>query len=348
MIPQSRPDLKASDFAYIREILRTRQVAGGQLVERLESAFKRSVKTKHAAATSSGTAALHLGLLALGVGPGDEVMLPSYTCASVLQAVQYTGAEPRLLDIDEKTLNVTKAIVRGSLTRRTKILIVTHTFGFPAPLDELMTIGVPVIEDCALALGATYHGRPVGSLGILSIFSMYATKVICAGEGGMLCTNEPGVIRRIRDLNRPDQRADWRLRYNYKLSDLAAGLAFSQMRRLASLVARRRAIAARYQEAFGNCAEGVQHAVHGSNPSYYRFIVRTPRAAAVIRSARLARIACDRPVFKPLHRYFAMDASEFQGTEAVFRSTVSVPIYPALSDRDVSLIAQRMKRILSG
>lgn len=349
MIPHSRPDLKASDFAYIREILRTRQVAGGRLVGQLEHAFRRAARTRYAASASSGTAALHLGLLALNVGPGDEVMAPSYTCAAVLHAIQYTGAQPRLLDIDDKTLNVTGATVRRSLTRRTKALIVTHTFGFPGPLDELLEIGVPVIEDCALALGARYRGRPVGSMGALSVFSLYATKIVCAGQGGMLCTNDARIIRRVRDLNGPDQRTDWRPRYNYKLSDLAAGLALSQIKRLPSLVARRRTIAARYQEAFVQSGVEFQHAVPGTEPNYYRFVIRTPRAAAVIAAARKAGIGCDLPVFRPLHQYFSGDGGRgFPATNAVFRSAVSIPIYPSLSNREISWIAQRMRRILRG
>lgn len=347
MIPQSRPDLRASDFAYIRKILKTKQVAGGHLVAELERAFQQCVKAQYAASTSSGTAALHLGLLALGVGPGDEVLVPSYTCASVLQAVQHAGARTRLLDIDEETMNVTGPTVRRELTKRTKAVIVTHTFGFPAPLDELLRVGVPVIEDCALALGATYDGRPVGSMGTLSVFSMYATKVICAGEGGMVCTDDRDIIRRVRDLNGPDQREDWQGRYNYKLSDLAAGLALKQIRRLPSLIARRRAIAARYLRAFKTCPVEFQHSVPKAEPNYYRFVVRTPRAAGVIANAHRAGIWCDRPVFRPLHHYFdRATRGTLPATEAVFHSTVSIPIYPALSEREVAWIARHMRRIL--
>lgn len=281
------------------------------------------------------------------MGPGDEVMAPSYTCASVIQAIRHTGAKVKLLDVDEGTLNMSGAITRRRLSRKTKALVVTHSFGYPAPMDELLALGVPVVEDCSLALGAVYGGRAVGSMGAASVFSMYATKVVCAGEGGMVCTNDPRILRRVRDMNGPDERRDWRPRYNYKLSDLAAGLALSQMKRLPSLLARRRAIAARYTAALEGCAAEIQHAVPGAIPNYYRFIIRTPRASAVIRNARHAGIGCDRPVFRPMHRYFGKgSAQEFPGTEAVFASTVSVPIYPALSDREVGQVARQMRRIL--
>lgn len=281
------------------------------------------------------------------MGPGDEVMAPSYTCASVIQAIRHTGANVKLLDVDEGTLNISGAIVRRHLSRRTKALVVTHSFGYPAPMDELLPLGVPAVEDCSLALGAVYGGRAVGSMGVMSVFSMYATKVVCAGEGGMVCTNDPRILRRVRDMNGPDERRDWRLRYNYKLSDLAAGLALSQMKRLPALLARRRAIAARYTAELEGCAAEIQHAIRGAIPNYFRFIIRTSRASAVIRNARHAGIGCDRPVFRPMHRYFGKgSAREFPGTEAVFASTVSVPLYPALTDREVGRVARQMKRIL--
>ncbi len=349
MIPQSRPDLRPSDFAYIREILRTRQVAAGALVARLEHQFCRCVRTRYAAAASSGTAALHLGLLALGIEPGDEVLVPSYTCASVLQAVFHAGAVARLLDVDATTLNITADIVGRRLSRRTRALIVTHSFGFPAPLDELLELGVPLVEDCSLALGATYRGRPVGAFGVLSTFSLYATKVACAGEGGMVCTNDRAVIHRIRDLNGPDGRMTWRPRFNYKLSDLAAGLALSQMRRLPSLLARRRGLAVRYTAAFRDCADRIQEAVPSAQPNYYRFLLRTPKAGSVIHRTRRAGIACDRPVVRPLHRYDnRISVRDFPGTEEAFRSTVSIPLYPALTAREVATITRSVRRILAG
>jgi dTDP-4-amino-4,6-dideoxygalactose transaminase len=249
--------------------------------------------------------------------------------------------------VDEDTLNVSARLACRRMTRRTKALVVTHSFGFPAPLDELLALGVPIVEDCSLALGARYRGRPVGSHGALSVFSMYATKIVCAGEGGMVCTDDRRVLERLRDLNGPDRRETWRVRYNYKLTDLAAGLALSQMRRLPSMLARRRAIAARYRRALRGAAAHVQITVPKADPNYYRFIIRTPRAGAVIREARRAGIGCDRPVFRPLHRYLGGPAGEFPGTEAAFASVVSVPIFPALSERQVARVASGMRRIVA-
>lgn len=347
MIPHSRPNLEPDDFDYIREILRTRQVSQGHYVEELEETFRDAVATRYACSVSSGTAALHLALLALGVSPRDEVIAPSYTCAAVLHAIHYTGAKPVLVDIDPATMNPTTEMIRRCLTRRTKAVIVTHTFGFPAAMAEITQLGPPVIEDCAHALGASFRGTPVGSLGTVSVFSLYATKVICAGEGGVVCTNDRFIAGRVRDLNRPDQRVEYRVRYNYKMSDLTAGLALRQMERLGSLLARRRTIAERYRKAFRKTTAVFQEALPGAEPTFYRFVLRNRRARTIIREAWRAGIGCDRPVFRPLHLYAEQGSrKDLEGTEAVWRSTVSVPLYPDLSEREVRRIIRGIRRIL--
>lgn len=347
MIPHSRPSLEPADFDYIGEILRTRQVSQGRYVQALEDRFRRLTATRYACAVASGTAALHLALVALGVDADDEVIAPSYTCAAVLHAIHYTGARPVLVDIDPVTLNPTASMIRHGLTRRTKAIIVTHTFGFPASMDGITRLGPAVIEDCAHALGATFRGEPVGSLGQISIFSLYSTKVICAGEGGMVCSNDRDIGRRVRDLNRPDQRVSYRVRFNYKMSDLVAGLALRQSARLPSMLARRRAIAARYCQAFQGAPVAFQEALPGAEPTYYRFVVSSPRAATIIRAARRIGIGCDRPVFRPLHRYLAPGPRPaLATTEAVWRSTLSIPLYPDLREAEIRRVMSGMRRVL--
>ena len=135
---------------------------------------------------SSGTAALHLALAAMGVGPGDEVVVPSFVCSALLNAVTVTGASPVMAEIDPATLNLDPQDVERRLTLRTKAVVVPHMFGLPADLDRLLALGVPLVEDCAQAIGARYRGRPVGSHGKAAIFSFYATKVLATGEGAWL------------------------------------------------------------------------------------------------------------------------------------------------------------------
>jgi len=340
-IPQSRPQLLKEDFAYIEEILTTGQVAQGTLVAELEEVVSRFLGVRHAVAVSHGTAALHLALLALGVGNGDQIIIPSYTCAALLHAANYIGAEPVLVDIDPETLNLDSKIVQRALTPKTKAVVVTHTFGFPADLDPIRALGIPIVEDCAHALGAYYRGKPVGSWGQIAIFSFYATKMIASGEGGMVCTNDPLLARRVRELTAPDSLPSYEVRYNYKMSDLTAGLALSQFRRLGDFVQRRRTIAAQYAWAVAGSPMHLQQAVEHSEPSHYRFVVRTRKPAQLSRWASASGIVCDRSVFLPLHRYLNGRArSDFKNTESVWRSGISVPLYPDLSDAEVSHILE--------
>jgi len=348
VIPQSRPDLQRDDFGYVEEILKSGQVAAGPLVDELEAAFSTRLGVRYAVAVSSGTNALHLALLTLKIGRGDEVIVPSYACAALLHAVHYTGASPVLCDIDLDTLNPTVREIRPVLSRRTRAIVVTHTFGFPADLSAIMDLGVPVIEDCAQALGARYRGKAVGFYGQISVFSFYATKVICAGEGGMVCTKNARLAARLRDLSQPDQQSDYKVRYNYKLSDLAAGLALKQLGRLDDFVARRKAITTRYIQELAPCSSlRVQVPLADSDPTYYRFVVRTRRASAFIKQAASRGVACDRPVFRPLHVYLKLAAKRFPHTAVAWRDGVSVPLYPALTDAEVDRVAAVLREAVS-
>lgn len=339
MIEQSSPFLKKSDFDYVDEILKSAQVARGRLVEKLQKEFCGTLNLQYSCATSSGTGALHLILLALGIGEKDEVIIPSYTCTALLNAVNYVAANAVIVDIDPETLNITPDIIKRHITSKTKAIILTHTFGFPADIDRILELGIPVIEDCAHALGSAYKERPTGSLGVASTFSMYATKMIAAGEGGMVCTNNEKLAGTIRDLNNPDMREFYRVRYNYKMSDLTAGLVLNQLKKLDFFVARRRSIAEEYKKSFSSLPIKFQRALPETAPSYYRFVICTPKADQLISFAQTQGVIFDRPVYKPLHRYLNIkNESSFPGTELAWNRAVSIPIYPALKNDKVSSI----------
>jgi perosamine synthetase len=341
VITASRPDVRAEDFAYVAELLRTQQIARGPFVRQLESRLAEATGVRSAIAVSSGTAALHVALLALEVGRNDEVIVPTFTCAALLHAVNYVGARPVLADVDPATLNPSVEHVRRLIGPRTRAIIITHTFGFPADLRGIIELGVPVVEDCAHALGAQYWGKPVGAFGALAVHSFYATKVVCAGEGGAICTNSRSLAKRVRDLTDPDGRADYRVRYNYKLSDLAAGLALNQLARLGEGVDRRRAIAARYRASFSVTGVSFQTPLERTGPNYYRFVLQARNPARVMRDAAAGGVVCDRPVYRPLHHYEQVRSAEtFPGADSAWRRTVAVPCYPALTDAEVDRVVE--------
>ena len=247
-IPHSKPTLGKEEAAAAAEVVRSGYLAEGQRTVALETTLAETIGVKHAAAVNSGSSALHLALLALDVAEGDEVVVPSYVCTAVLNAVNYVGATPVLADVDD-SLNLCPHDAKRRLSRKTKAVIVPHLLGNPAAIDELAELGPPIIEDCAQAIGATVPGGPpaqAGARGVLSVFSFYATKVLAAGECGAVASNSARLIGKVVDLKDYDERRSYRVRYNYKCNDLAAALALCQLRKLPRFLTRRRAIARQY------------------------------------------------------------------------------------------------------
>jgi perosamine synthetase len=344
MIPHSRPTIDQEEVAAVTAVLESGQLAQGAQVLHFEQALAALIGVGGAVAVSSGTAALHLALLALRIGEGDEVALPSFVCPALLNAIRYVHAIPALVDIDPETFNIDVQDLKRRLTKKTKAVIVPHMFGLTADIREIVALGVPVIEDCAQALGSSYMGAPAGSFGVLSVFSFYATKVICTGEGGMIASGDRQLLERIRDLRDYDEKADDHLRYNYKLTDFQAAMGRVQLRKLPALVARRRAIARRYDEVLSERGLSVPVCPMDRDHIYYRYILRTEQAAELLAAGGEAGITYRRPVFKPLHRY--LGTTGYPETEAAFHQTVSLPLYPSLSDAEGETILRHVQSIM--
>ena len=343
-IPHSRPTLGKEESAAVLAVLRSGQIAQGGRVADFEKALAAQVGVGNAAAVSSGTAALQMALLALGAGEGDEVVIPSFVCPALLHAVRAIRAVPVLADIDRETFNTDIRDLRRRLTRKTKAVIVPHLFGLPAEIAPIVALGIPVVEDCAQALGSRYDGAPAGSFGVLSVFSFYATKVICTGEGGMVAGRDSRLIEKIRDLREYDEKEDNRPRFNLKMTDLQAALGLAQLRRLPALIARRREIAERYDASLRGLSVSLPARPPRSEPIHYRYVIRTRQAAELLASGPGAGIAYRRPVFKPLHRYLGLTG--YPETEAAFAECVSLPIYPSLRGTEVNTILRHLRSIL--
>jgi perosamine synthetase len=328
----------------VAAVVRRGWVAPGPEVAAFEHELAGRLGTEAAAAVSSGSAALELALRALGIGPGHEVVIPTYVCDALHHAVTRTGATPVLADADPATLSLSAADARVRLTPRTRCLIVPHAFGLAADLEPLLAFGLPVIEDCAQTLGARLDGRPVGSLGTLAVCSFYATKLVTTGEGGAVA-GPAALIERVRDARDYDGREDLTPRVNAKLSDLAAALGRSQLARFDGFVARRRAVAARYRERLHGvpCAlppdAGLRHV-------YHRFVVQVQRPPDVVQASLDARgVAARRPVYRPAHR--ALGLSGFPEADRLWARALSLPCYPTLTDREVDTVAAALGEALA-
>jgi dTDP-4-amino-4,6-dideoxygalactose transaminase len=342
----SRPWVSEEEIAAVAAALRAGQLATGEQVRRFEAEVARAAGQREGVATSSGTAALHLALLALGVGRGDEVLLPSYVCTAVLNAVHHAGARPVLCDVEEETGNLDAADARRRLSGRAKAVIVVHLFGHPADLEGAQGLGLPVIEDCAQALGAGWRGRPVGSVGRISVFSFYATKVISTGEGGMACSSSRELVERMRALRDYDERDDYEVRYNYKMSDLQASLGLAQLGRLPANLARRAALAGRYDAALGDLGVRLPARRKGCGPIFYRYVVQTDRLEEALCGFAARGVEAKRPVFRPLHHYLDGAAPRLPVTDKVYARALSLPIYPGLSDEEAGRLLEAAGEVL--
>lgn len=346
LIPHSRPWITAADVRAVARVVRGGALAQGAQVAAFEAEAGGMLGLPAGVAVSSGTAALHLALLGLRIGPGDEVILPSYVCVAPLHAVEYVGATPCLADADPVTFNLDPADVRRRLTRRTRAIIVAHQFGLPADLDSLLELGVPLIEDCAQAIGARYRGRPVGGFGAVSIVSFYATKLLTTGEGGMLLSRDRGLLTRIRDRRDYDERGRHAVRYNYKLTDFQAALGRSQLRRLPTMLSRRAAIADRYRRAWGDLPVRLPATDGRRTHAYHRFVLSVPGSARTMarRLLRL-RITARPPVFQPIHTTLKLDG--FPGATHASRHALSIPLYPALTLREEDRVIRAVQQVFT-
>ncbi len=331
MIPHSRPDIGEAEVDAAARVLRAGMLAQGAEVAGFEAECAAFAGTRHAVAVNSGTAALHLALVVMGMGPGRTVALPSYACAALLQAVTLAGATPRLLDCapGDDHPNANPGTPPPDAT------IVAHLFG--ARQSELPE--GPILEDLAQALapGAAL-ARPV------SIASFYATKLLTTGEGGMLLTNDAGLADEARDRRDYDNRDDWKPRFAYKMTDLQAAIGRVQLARLPQFLARRRALAAQYDAGLEDAGlAGLPlERPHAPGHLYFRYVVRTPARDALMAHLAQCGIAAKSPVYRPLHTvYGSADCAEAARAHAV---NVSLPLYPSLTESQILRVLQSVQQ----
>ncbi|WP_283139109.1 DegT/DnrJ/EryC1/StrS family aminotransferase [Rhizohabitans arisaemae] len=279
MIPVMKPWLGAEEAEAAAAAVASGWVAQGPRVAEFERAFAEFIGVPHAIAVSSCTTALHLCLIGAGVGPGDEVIVPSLSFIATANVVHHAGATPVCADVDAVTLNLTPESVRAVTTERTKAVIVVDQGGIPADLDAFASLGLAVVEDAACGAGSTYRGRPVGAGAALAAYSFHPRKLLTTGEGGMVTVQDEQTAVRLRRLrehamsvsaadrhssSQPVLEEYLEVAYNYRMTDIQAAIGLIQLRKLPEMVARRRELAARYQDAFSGLA-GVTTA---ADPAY--------------------------------------------------------------------------------
>ena len=248
-IPVARPDIGAAELEAVQQVMASGWITQGPKVRELEAGFARLCETRHAVATNTGTAALHVALLALEIGPGDEVITTPLSCIASANPIVFQAARPVFADVDPETYNVEVGEVEKRITSKTKAILPVHLFGHPVDLDPLLDLasrrGLPVIEDASQATGALYKGRRVGSLGRVGCFSLYANKIVTAGEGGMIVTQDPALADRMLAIRNFGQLPGQHFLHAYlggnaKMTDLSATIGCVQLGKIDAYVERRR------------------------------------------------------------------------------------------------------------
>jgi dTDP-4-amino-4,6-dideoxygalactose transaminase len=368
MIPITRPVLGEEEVAAAAEVIRSGWLTQGARVEEFETAVARYVGAGRAVAVSNCTTALHLALLAAGVGPGDEVICPSFSFIATANAILYTGARPVFVDIDPRTYNIDPELVEAAITPRTKALMPVDQIGLAADIMVIRDIatrnGLKVVEDAAPSLGSMVGQRRVGSMSDLTCFSFHPRKSITTGEGGMITTDDPDAaawLHRIRshgastsDLHRYRSKTvdieEYReLGYNYRMTDIQAAIGIVQMGKLDSILAERRRLAARYAQLLGDCEWlDLPFAPPARFHTYQSYCIRLRSQGQ--RSSIMAElaghgIATRRGVMaihlEPFYRELCPDVS-LPVTERCSAETLLLPLFPGLTDDEQQLVARSL------
>ena len=376
-LPFAVPHITQAEIDEVVDTMRSGWLTTGPKTIRLERGFAEYVGAPHAIAVNSATAALHLALDAIGVGPDDEVIVPVYTFTATAEVVVYCKARPVFVDVDPVTYNIDPVCLETLITPRTRAIIVVHIAGIPAEMDPILALahkhGIVVIEDAAHAFPAKYRGRMVGNIGDISAFSFYATKTLSTGEGGMLTTANPvyaerASMMRLHGISRDawkrySAEGSWyyevlQAGYKYNMTDIAAAIGLHQLARSEWLLERRRAIAHLYTEAFSQLSEvevppdpaHVQHAWH-------LYLLRLHVEQLTITRNEFMDALAEAKIgasvhFIPLHLHpfyrttYDLAPSDFPVALHAYQRTISLPIYPGMTNDDVRDVIAAVEQIV--
>jgi perosamine synthetase len=378
-IPLSAPDIDETDVRAVAEVLRSGRLSIGPMQERFERSIAAITGRRHGVAVSSGTAGLHLSLLALGVGPGDEVITTPFSFIASANSICMVGATPKFVDIDPKSLNADPEMVEQAIGPRTKAILAVECFGNPVHMDAYRRIAdkheIKLVEDCCEGLGGGLGKRPIGEFGHVGVFGFYPNKQITTGEGGMIVTDDDRVAdlcRSMRNQGRSIAREPeegsvtgnrWfafeRLGFNYRLNELSAALGVTQAARLRGFVERRREVADRYVERFMASSALIMPTVDERvRMSWFVFVVRlTDQYTAEERDRIIAGMhrhdVGAAPYFPCIHlqphyrEAFGYKDGDFPIAERVSQRTIALPFYTSLSARDQDFAASTLELMIS-
>lgn len=356
MIPIAKPNIGKREKELVMEVLNSGMLVQGPKVAALEDIFAEICEVKHAIATSSGTTALHLALLAHGIGEGDEVITTPFTFIASASSILFTGAKPVFVDIDEDTFNIDPDLIEAAITPRTKAILPVHLYGYVCDMDAIMDIAerhhLVVIEDACQAVGASYQGQKSGSFGT-GTFSLYATKNVMSGEGGMITTNDDEIAEQCRLMRTHGMKVRYyhdMLGYNYRLSDLHAAIGLAQMERLEEFNATRKSNAQYLSEHITSVI--TPQVKPGYDHVWHQYTIRVDggrdRDAAV---KQLNEAGVGTGIFYPVPVHQQSYIKELVGeyhlpvSEQLAKQVISLPVHPQVSQADLEKIVEEVNRL---
>ena len=343
------PDVGADELEAVREVLESGALTMGPKVAEFEELVAAACGVEHALAVSNGTAALHVAVLALGIGPGDEVIVPAYTFPATANVVRLAGAKAVLVDVDPDTFNLDFDRVYDAVTPRTKAVLAVHLFGRPldwTALQGAVSPEVHLLEDAAGALGARWQGMPCGGLGVLGCLSFHPRKIVTTGEGGAVTTGDAELAAAIRRLRHHglDPEADIAVpSTNYRLADILCAIGIPQLRRLDELLAARTRIADGYTARLQDVV-GTPSADEGDTHGWQAYVIRLERRDEALATLRSEGIEVQIGTYALQHLTAYADQGPFPGAEAAFDRGLALPLHSRLSESDLDRVAEGVRR----
>ncbi len=361
-IPIYQPSLSGREKEYVMDCLDSTWISSkGSYIGRFEKDFSEKISVNHALTVSNGTVALHLALVALGIGPNDEVIVPSLTYIASVNAITYTGAKPVFVDSLPDTWQLDPMDVLQKITPKTRAIMVVHLYGHPCDMDSIMQIAEEhdlfVVEDCAEAFGSTYKGKYVGSIGHIATFSFFGNKTITTGEGGMVVTNTPELFSKaahFRGQGLAAQREYWHdvIGYNYRMTNICAAIGLAQLEQADNFIQAKRDIALRYRKGLANLPVELHSESNDVTHTYWMnsILVEDVKDRDALRT-HLAKDGIEtRPLFYPIHTMpmYCAESSDYPVAEYLAARGINLPSWPTMNTQQQDLVIESIRRYFQG
>ncbi|MBU4256202.1 MAG: DegT/DnrJ/EryC1/StrS family aminotransferase [Candidatus Thermoplasmatota archaeon] len=354
MIPIAKPLIGDEEKKAVLDVLDSGMLAQGEKVKEFEEKFAEYIGVKHAVATSNGTTALHLALLASGVKSGDEVITTPFTFISTATSILFCGAKPVFADINPGTFNIDPEKIEKMITGKTKAILPVHLYGQSCEMDRIMEIAekhaLVVVEDACQSHGAEYHHKKVGGIGDAGCFSFYPTKNMITGEGGMVTTNDEGLAEKIRTLRNHGQKERYNyamVGYNFRMTDIAAAIGIEQLKKLDGFNDRRRGNAGFLSEQLNDVVE-TPYVLPDVKHVFHQYTIKTDKRELLKENLKKEGIGFGIYYPEPLHFYEPLKRygnDDLKNAENLCKNVLSLPVHPGLSEEDLEKIVQLIKSV---